>query len=195
VRLIIQNGKQAGITMILTSLVEESSSNTELSRAHVSTLSDNWLHLSYVINAGERNRALTIVKSRGTGHSNQVRELLLGRDGIRLERVYTEEGAVLMGTMRWQREERSRRELRQQQLETGRRHRQTALEADALSVRIRALEEELKDKQQDLAEITSQDAGSERREGDRRQELAKLREAKGSRHRAKRAGTRTADKT
>ena len=32
----------------------------------ISTIADTWIHLSYLVRSGERNRALTIVKSRGT---------------------------------------------------------------------------------------------------------------------------------
>ena len=53
---------------------------------------------------GERNRALTVVKSRGTGHSNQVREFVLSAGAITLADVYTEDGEVLMGTLRDQKE-------------------------------------------------------------------------------------------
>lgn len=42
VRLIIQRAKHAGITVLLTSLIEGASGTTELSQAHVSTLCDNW---------------------------------------------------------------------------------------------------------------------------------------------------------
>ena len=49
---------------------------------------------------GERNRALTIVKCRGTRHSNQVRELILSDQGIALADVYSSGGEVLMGTLR-----------------------------------------------------------------------------------------------
>ena len=54
--------------------------------------------------SGERNRALTIVKSRGTSHSNQVRELVLSDAGPTLTDVYTAGGEVLMGTLRWEKE-------------------------------------------------------------------------------------------
>jgi circadian clock protein KaiC len=53
---------------------------------------------------GERNRSLTIVKSRGTAHSNQVRELELSERGATLTDVYTGGGRVLMGTARMERE-------------------------------------------------------------------------------------------
>ena len=49
-------------------------------------------------------RGLTIIKSRGTNHSNQVRELILASSGLSLASPYTADGSVLMGTMRWQKE-------------------------------------------------------------------------------------------
>ena len=70
----------------------------------ISTLADTWIHLSYVVQAGERNRGLSIIKSRGTAHSNQVRELVLSDAGVTLADTYTAGGEVLMGTLRWQKE-------------------------------------------------------------------------------------------
>jgi circadian clock protein KaiC len=67
-------------------------------------LADTWMHLSYQVRSGERNRLLTIAKSRGSGHSNQVRERVLGDGGITLADVDVEVGEVLMGTLRYQRE-------------------------------------------------------------------------------------------
>jgi circadian clock protein KaiC len=87
-----------------TSQLAGSDPHLEATELHVSTLCDTWIHLAYAQRAGERNRALTIVKSRGTGHSNQVRELLLADDGVSLADVYQSGGEVFMGTMRWQQE-------------------------------------------------------------------------------------------
>jgi len=67
-----------------------------------------WIHLSYVVQDGERNRALTIVKSRGTGHSNQVRELTLSDDGVTLTDVFMAQGKALMGVARWEWEQEQR---------------------------------------------------------------------------------------
>jgi circadian clock protein KaiC len=75
----------------------------------VSTLTDTWLQLSYVAQDGERNRALTIIKSRGTNHSNQVRELTMSPAGLDLVDVYAPGGKVLMGSARAEREARDRR--------------------------------------------------------------------------------------
>lgn len=101
---LLDAAKSKGTTVLCTSLLDQVSGSTELSASQVSTIADTWLHVSYVAREGERNRALTIVKSRGTGHSNQVRQLVLGSAGIDLVDVYVAEGEVLMGSARAQKE-------------------------------------------------------------------------------------------
>ena len=93
--------KAEGITVVNTSLMDGLSTD-EASATGISTLADTWIHVSYVVHEGERNRALTIVKSRGTGHSNQVRELTLSNDGVTLTDVFIAQGKVLMGVARWE---------------------------------------------------------------------------------------------
>ena len=95
--------KERGITIVCSSL-DHGLAMEEGTPIQISTIADTWIHLSYLVQAGERNRGLSIVKSRGTAHSHQVRELLLGGEGITLADVYTSEGAVLMGTLRWAKE-------------------------------------------------------------------------------------------
>ena len=101
---LLDTAKSLGITVLCTSLLDQGVGNAELSESQISTIADTWLHVSYVARDGERNRALTIIKSRGTGHSNQVRELVLGASGIDLVDVYVAEGEVLMGSARAQKE-------------------------------------------------------------------------------------------
>lgn len=93
--------KIQGITVVNTSLLDGPDVG-EATATGISTIADTWIHVSYIVNEGERNRALTIVKSRGTGHSNQVRELTLSDSGVTLTDVYTAQGQVLMGVARWQ---------------------------------------------------------------------------------------------
>ncbi len=97
--------KKDTITLMCSSLLDanasEENGGTPL---QISTLSDTWIHLNYLVQAGERNRAISIVKSRGTAHSNQVRELILSDAGITLTDIYTSGGEVLMGTLRWEKE-------------------------------------------------------------------------------------------
>jgi circadian clock protein KaiC len=106
---LIDWSKSAGITMVCTSLLDEMSSQSEgSSPLQISTLADTWIHLNYLVQAGERNRGMSIVKSRGTAHSNQVRELILSDAGVTLTDTYTAGGEVLMGTLRWQKESEER---------------------------------------------------------------------------------------
>ena len=97
--------KANGITLVCTSLLDEMTNQTESSSSlQISTLADTWIHLNYLMQAGERNRGVSIIKSRGTAHSNQVRELILSNSGVTLADTYTAGGEVLMGTLRWQKE-------------------------------------------------------------------------------------------
>ncbi len=96
--------KTSGVTMLCTSLLQDSGTQLEGTPLEISTLADTWIHLNYLVRAGERNRGLSIVKSRGTAHSNQVRELVLKDSGVTLADAYTAGGEVLMGTLRWEKE-------------------------------------------------------------------------------------------
>ena len=96
--------KSRGVTVLFTSLVNKDSQDVETSQAAISTIADTWMQLSFKPFGGERNRALTIIKSRGMKHSNQVRELVVSENGLTLADVYTAGGDVLMGTARLERE-------------------------------------------------------------------------------------------
>jgi circadian clock protein KaiC len=129
-RRLVSMAKHKGITLFLTSLQESGKFEIEANQMHISTIADTWIHVSYHEAAGERNRALSIIKSRGTAHSNQMRELILSANGVTLSDVYNASGAVLMGTLRWEAEEHERREQAQacQALEAKRRELRLALE-------------------------------------------------------------------
>jgi circadian clock protein KaiC len=96
-----------------------------------------------VVHAGERNRGLSIIKSRGTSHSNQVRELVLSDSGVTLADAYTAGGEVLMGTLRWEKElaERTARD----ETQVAARQRQAAIENEEveLEVRLRTIQRDL----------------------------------------------------
>ncbi len=101
---LIDWSKSEDVTLLCTSLLDEAGPNTEGTPLQISTIADTWIHLNYLVHAGERNRGISIIKSRGTKHSNQVRELVLSDDGVTLADAYTAGGEVLMGTLRWEKE-------------------------------------------------------------------------------------------
>jgi circadian clock protein KaiC len=97
--------KADGTTLLCTSLLDEMASQSEgSSPLQISKIADTWIHLNYLLQAGERNLGLSIIKSRGTAHSNQVRELILSNTGVTLADTYTAGGEVLMGALRWEKE-------------------------------------------------------------------------------------------
>jgi len=165
---------------VITALVDGDDPGSEATELQVSTIADNWIQLSYLVCGGERNRALTIVKCRGTRHSNQVRELMLSDQGVALADVYSSGGEVLMGTLRWEKEveEKSRALLRQDESAQKRRELQFA-EADA-SARIAALQLDLERQRAALALYARDDAARHLSSGERQTEVRRLRGANGN---------------
>jgi circadian clock protein KaiC len=139
---VLDLAKSLGITVICTSLVATDDAVAETTSTQISTIADTWIHLSYVVHGGERNRALTIVKSRGMKHSNQVRELILGKDGITLTDVYSAGGEVLVGTARWERETQLREAERRSQIEADRQRALLELAEAEIDARMTALQHE-----------------------------------------------------
>lgn len=138
--------KAKGITVLCTSLTDHAAAVEELSTAEVSTIVDTWIQLSYAVRGGERNRALTIIKSRGMGHSNQVRELVLSAQGITLTDIYTASGEVLMGSARAERESADFRTAAEQLVAHRARRLRLVLEAADTQARLTALQLDVKDK-------------------------------------------------
>ncbi len=101
---LIYHCRNAGITLLFTSLLEGIDPHLETTPLHISTIADSWMQISYELLNGERNRALSIIKSRGSRHSTQLRELIFSDTGISVADPYTAGGEVLMGTLRMEKE-------------------------------------------------------------------------------------------
>ncbi|HEX2798739.1 MAG TPA: ATPase domain-containing protein [Thermoanaerobaculia bacterium] len=172
--------RNLNITTVTTSLLEGFDALRESTSAGVSTLMDTWIHLSYVIQGGERNRALTIIKSRGMGHSNQVRELLLARRGLSLTDVYTAGGAVPMGTLRWEREEQERAARLQEGRAFEERQRFAKESVTDLTSRMEAIRHERDTKERDLKRMQEARAGDVGTGATRTGEIRKMRRGRAS---------------
>ena len=172
---LIDWSKADGITLVCTSLLDEMSGSTDRhSPLQISTLADTWIHLNYLVQAGERNRGLSIVKSRGMSHSNQVRELILSDKGVTLTDIYTAGGEVLMGTLRWERERADR--VAREVAEVAGKLKRVTLDAEeaVLEVRAKSLQTELLAKRVEktlLARTTASRKGELSRGQTRMQEL------------------------
>ena len=96
--------KTAQITAMFTSLTE-GGGPVEQSTVGVSSLIDTWLLVRDIEMAGERNRGLYVLKSRGMAHSNQIREFVITDHGLELIPVYVGvDGNVFIGAARTARE-------------------------------------------------------------------------------------------
>ena len=146
---LIDLAKSKGITFLGTSLLGLASGEVEIPASRVSTIADTWIHVSYVVQNGERNRALTIIKSRGTGHSNQVRELALTDEGLDLVDVYVGEGGVLLGSARVQKEQEEMRAESLEKITSRRRKFQLDRCLAELDARTQAMIEELASRRQE----------------------------------------------
>ena len=170
--------KAEGITLVCTSLLDEISSRSTVgSPMQISTLADAWIHLSYLVQAGERNRGLSIIKSRGTAHSNQVRELILSDAGVTLADTYTAGGEVLMGTLRWEKERAER--VANEVTEVAARLKRVMLDAEEaeLEVRVKSLQVELEAKHVEKALLIRT---TELHEGDVSRGRARMEELRGA---------------
>jgi circadian clock protein KaiC len=177
---LIHQVRDHNITAFITSLVEGADPQAEATEMQISTIADTWIHLSYLVRGGERNRALTIVKSRGTRHSNQVRELVLSSAGPALTDVYSSGGEVLMGTLRWEKEaeERARKQQRHAEFTEKRRELQFA-EAD-ITARMAALQVDLDRARAELARYSGDDEARQKSSGEWQKELRRMRSSDGA---------------
>lgn len=161
--------KASGLNAFLTTLSNAGRDGT----GGISSLVDTWLLVSNHELAGERNRAITVEKSRGTMHSNQLREFVLSNDGIDIVDAYAGEGRLLMGNARVDAQSRARAvdQEREQALEA--RGRKVQARRAAVQAQIAVLEAEL---EADLA-----DAGADTDEQEQRQaQLGEDERARGS---------------
>ena len=170
--------KAAGITLLCTRMVGEMPGPTAVGAPlHISTLADTWIHLEYLVQAGERNRGLSIIKSRGTAHSNQVRELILGDTGVTLADAYTAGGEVLMGTLRWEKERAEH--LAAEAAEAARTLLRLRLDAEAaeLQVQLKSLRVQIEAKQAECALLTRAAHSGEVKSSQGRSRMRELRGA------------------
>ena len=168
--------KNEGITTIFTSLTT-GGSTPEQSEVGVSSLMDTWLLLNMVQSASERNRVLSLLKSRGMAHSNQMREFVLSDQGIDLVDVYVGPGAVYTGAARLSQEAQDQAEARARAEAVARRQRELEHESRDLQAQMAALQTRLANistEQRLAAELEKQRTESARRDV---AELARARRA------------------
>lgn len=147
--------KSRQITALFTNLTADNE-KVESTEIGISSLTDTWILCRDMELNGERNRGVYILKSRGMPHSNQVREFLMSRDGIRLVPPYIGAGQVLTGSSRVAQEAKEKAEalVRNQEIEK----KQEALnrKRSVLEAQIKALQMDFGAEELELERIINQ---------------------------------------
>jgi circadian clock protein KaiC len=108
----------------------------------ISSLIDTWIEVRDLEVAGERNRAIYLLKSRGMSHSNQVRELIISNSGVSLADVFSSADGVVIGSAKVAEVRRLAREERDSAVEAARSERLLELKRETLEAQIAVLRAE-----------------------------------------------------
>ena len=162
--------KAQQITAVFSSLTAGGSA-LEATEAGISSLIDTWMLLRDIELNGERNRAMYVLKSRGTAHSNQIREFVMTSNGIRLIAPYLGAEGVLTGSARVAQEAKEAEEAARAQDETARKRRAIERRRESLEAQIASLRAEFESESGELERLATEDRRREKRSADRRATL------------------------
>lgn len=163
--------KVKGITAVFVNLTGGGETQ-EATDMGISSLIDTWILLRDIELGGERNRGMYVLKSRGTPHSNQIREFVIDSDGIDLRDVYVGPEGVLTGSMRLAQEAREAATRRARQLEADSRQRALERKRKALEAQILALQAAFDAEAVEAAQIVTEFEESERIQQSTRDSMA-----------------------
>ncbi|MBK1620367.1 circadian clock protein KaiC [Lamprobacter modestohalophilus] len=168
--------KTRQITALFTSLTLGGES-LERTDSAISSLIDTWLLLMSVNTGGERNRALSILKSRGMAHSNQTREFLITDNGIQLRDVYVGPGGVLTGSARLAQESVEESEQLERQQEIERRKHDLERRRTILTAQIAAMQQEFEAQESETLALIDRELQRQARSVQHRASMASVRRA------------------
>lgn len=166
--------KARKITSIFTSLTQVSD-DLESTALHISSLMDTWLVLKDIVGQGERNRGLTIVKSRGMAHSNQLREYRLTDRGIALVAVGAGLAGELTGAARAARQSEDESLQLSARAEKKRLERQIERKRLVMKARLAALQAEFEAEKEDIEGHIAEFTSREKALSDRTEQIRKAR--------------------
>ena len=149
--------KSKQITGLFTSLAQPGEKGFEQTDVGISSVMDTWLLLRDIELGGERNRGLYVLKSRGMGHSNQIREFILSDHGVDVRDVYVGPEGVLTGSMRLAQEARENAEKLARELEIEAKKRALTRKRAAIEAQIAALRAEFEGEETELAKALKQE--------------------------------------
>lgn len=123
----------------------------------ISSVVDTWIQLKNIEHNGEQNRLLSIIKSRGSYHSNQVREFRISSQGPELVNVAVSPNGVLIGSARLDYEDQQKRQVIRNLREIQRKNRQLQRQRMEKKSQIELLSNQLQDDITELELITQEE--------------------------------------
>lgn len=165
--------KARGITAMFTNLAgkDQRDGTDQL----VASLIDTGLVLRTLEGNGEHNRVLSVLKSRGMAHSNQVREFLLTDRGIELADVYVGPQGVLTGSARSAQEAKELSEAAARQEDLQQRRANLDRERVSVEARVAVLWREFEDESDAVNRLLSRGATGREEGAEQRLEQGRLR--------------------
>ncbi|MDW8848462.1 circadian clock protein KaiC [Flavobacterium sp. MMLR14_040] len=144
--------KANNITALFTSLNKQTDNfRPDLAEESVSSLVDTWITVRDMEGIGERNRGIFIIKARGMGHSNQVREFVITSKGIELLDVELGPQGILTGSARRTHQFRKTISDIKLQNEISRKDREIERKRKVLQANIEALRNEFESAEEELS--------------------------------------------
>ena len=165
--------KGKGVTAMYTSLGSEGQG--EPTDHLIASLIDTWLFVRTLEGNGEHNRALSVLKSRGMAHSNQVREFLITDRGVELADVYVGPQGVLTGSARAAQEAQERSDAVKREEDLEQRRANLERERQSVEAKVAVLWREFEDEADAVSRLLNRDTTGREEGAEQRLEQGRLR--------------------
>jgi circadian clock protein KaiC len=165
--------KARGVTALFTILASDGQRGS--GDYLVESLIDTGLLVRTLEGNGENNRVLSVLKSRGMAHSNQVREFLLTDRGIELADVYVGPQGVLTGSARSAQEAKEHSDAVERQEDLQQRRANLESQRESVEAQVAALWREFEDESKAVGRLLSRGATGREEGVEQRLEQGRLR--------------------
>jgi circadian clock protein KaiC len=165
--------KARGVTAMFTSLVPEG--QREQTDHLIASLIDTWILVRILEGNGEHNRVLSVRKSRGMAHSNQVREFLITERGVELADVYVGPQGVLTGSARSAQEAKERSDAVSRQEDLEQRQANLDRQRQAVEAQVAVLWADFEDESEAVTRLLSRGSTGREEGAEQRVEQGRLR--------------------
>ncbi|MAA74895.1 MAG: circadian clock protein KaiC [Salinisphaeraceae bacterium] len=90
--------KSVGAAGMFTNTTDKLMGGESITETHISTITDSIIILRYVEVRGEMRRGITVLKMRGSYHDNEIREYVIGSEGMHIREPFRNVTGILSGS-------------------------------------------------------------------------------------------------